>query len=213
MELVKVLLTLLLLLQSAVTVEYKANVNPLTGENLDHRKRRVIVVKKVRVARPALPPRKPLVQLQTDYILNNEEICEEDTDIFIWVHTAPAYIRKRMALRQTWGNPKSNLIDYKIKMAFFMGTTHDDKLQSMVEYENELYNDIIQEDYVDDYRNMSYKAISGTRWIKNYCSGGNIKLIIKTDDDAIVDTPLLVRYIEKIQPDKGIALNNTLLCR
>ena len=99
-------------------------------------------------------------------------------------------------------------------MAFFMGvlplTTRGKHLQSRIDYENEIYNDIVQEDYIDSYRNMTYKAISAARWITKHCT--QAKLIIKADDDALLDLPCMMKQIKELQQN-GSTVNASLYCQ
>lgn len=153
---------------------------------------------------------------QFEYIIANKGLCDQDTNLFIWVHTAPHQQRKRLTLRETWANPHSFPPGYKAKMGFFIGAIEhvnpkiSSKIHQQVEFENEFYHDIIQQNYVDHYHNMSYKAISAVRWITNYCP--QAKLVIKTDDDTLIDLPLIFHHIHSLQ-SHGQMLNNSILCR
>ena len=153
---------------------------------------------------------------QFEYIISNKDMCDPNTNIFIWVHSAPNQQRKRLTLRETWANPQSFPSGYKAKLGFFIGAVEHKNpnvtslIQHRLEFENELYHDIIQENYVDHYHNMSYKAISAVKWITNYCP--QAKLVIKTDDDTLVDLPLILHHIHHLQSQHQM-LNNSVLCR
>ncbi|XP_067943486.1 beta-1,3-galactosyltransferase 1-like [Watersipora subatra] len=142
------------------------------------------------------------------YILNNEALCEKRPDTLIWIHTAPSHIRHRMFLRDTWANP-SHFRKRKVTLVFFLGLSLDDAIQDMIEYESETYHDIVQESFVDSYRNLTYKAMAGCRWMSTFCQ--TAKLVLKADDDMVVDVYLLFRHIESLQA-KGRVLSNTILC-
>ena len=51
-----------------------------------------------------------------------------------------------------------------------LGSTEDAKLQEDIEQENSDYHDIIQGDFFDSYRNLSYKNIMGKLWVSEFCS-------------------------------------------
>ena len=163
------------------------------------------------------PPRM-LKDPNFNYIINSTNLCEPDTNVFVWVHSAPDKHRNRVTIRETWANTKHFPIDkgYKVKVGFFLGAIKRkyaklaEKIRTKIMFESEKYGDIIQEDYVDHYHNMSYKAISAVRWITRYCS--QAKLVIKSDDDALVDLPLLLQHIHSLQASHQMD-NNTILCR
>ena len=77
-----------------------------------------------------------------------------------------------------------------------------------IEYESEIYN-IVQETFVDSYRNLTYKAIAGCKWTSTYCKSA--KLILKADDDALINVYSLFRHVESLQRT-GKVINNTILC-
>lgn len=151
----------------------------------------------------------------SDYLFENSQLCNKTSpDIFIWVHTAPKNFRRRLALRLTWGNPKLNLLhlNRKTTMAFFMGAVANVSLQNLLDYEQETYGDIVQGDYLDHYRNLTYKAIQATRWITENCH--QAQLVIKADDDALVDVVQFLKIIKSLEkPDKITKLDNTIICK
>ena len=67
----------------------------------------------------------------------------------------------------------------------FSGSTPDGKLQEAIDEENVSHHDIIQGDFLDSYRNLSYKNIMGKLWVSEFCQAA--QLVIKTDDDQYVD--------------------------
>lgn len=152
------------------------------------------------------------------YLINNTDLCEPDTNVFVWVHSAPDKHKNRVTIRETWANSKHFPANrgYKIKVGFFLGAIKRrylklaQAIQDKVSFESEKYGDIIQEEYIDHYHNMTYKAISAVRWITKYCP--QAKLVIKSDDDALVDLPLLFNHIHSLQANHQME-NNTILCR
>ena len=142
------------------------------------------------------------------YHINNENICNDNTDTLIWVHSAPNHFRHRMFLRDTWANP-AQFSKRNVSLVFFIGLSKKSFIQDKLEYESESYNDIVQETFIDSYKNLTYKAIAGCKWTSNYCKSA--KLVIKADDDAGINLDLLFQHIDSLQK-KGKVLNNTILC-
>lgn len=145
------------------------------------------------------------------YIINNQNICQSfDLDLLIWVNTAPKNVGKRALIRETWANPRSYHPIVKCKLVFLLGMTDEWETQRVIQYENEIYKDIVQESFVDHYRNLTYKGIAGLKWITYYCKSA--KLILKTDDDVVVDFSLLLKHMESLKAG-GHIIPNTIFCQ
>lgn len=120
------------------------------------------------------------------YIINNPYLCPQDTDLeyLIYFHTAPDHFGRRQMLRETWAKP--NLFpDKPSRTVFFLGATIDSDVQKQIWYESLNYKDIVQENYIDSYRNLTYKAVGAFKWISQYCP--RIRYVIKSDDDVILN--------------------------
>ena len=63
---------------------------------------------------------------------------------------------------------------------------------AQIRKENDLYHDIVQEDFIDSYRNLTVKSIMALKWATEHCK--NAKLIFKMDDDTLVNT-VMARYL------------------
>ena len=51
-----------------------------------------------------------------------------------------------------------------------MGTSIDEKDQKIVDEEHKLYGDIVQGSFIENYKNLTLKAIMGLKWVTQYCS-------------------------------------------
>ena len=146
-----------------------------------------------------------------NYIIKNKDYCgKEPIDIFIWVHSGPANVRRRIALRETWANPAMMPPGVKSKMIFFLGAINNSSTQSLVEFEHQHYGDIVQEDYLDSYRNLTYKAMSGLKWLNRYCK--NVKLILKCDDDMVILMDKLFNHLKSVTGFPLKPVVNTIIC-
>lgn len=130
------------------------------------------------------------------YLLNTQHACD-DKDIFVlvYVHTAPSHHKRRSVIRQTWGSGK--YYTEKIKVVFVMGRTNDSlEVQNALEYESDVYRDIVQEDFLDSYHNLTYKGIAALKWVSNFCA--HAKFVLKTDDDIFVNMFTLLRHMKSL---------------
>lgn len=78
--------------------------------------------------------------------------------------------------------------------------------QEAVEEEASAYNDVIQENFVDSYNNLTLKSVMLLKFVKNHC--GQVRYIFKCDDDMFVYLPNLLALI-KVTQEKN--LKNVLL--
>lgn len=79
-------------------------------------------------------------------------------DVLIWVQGRATSAHLRSIIRQTYGNQASWPHDIKIMVLFFTGVSSNSSThsQSLLEYEFELYRDIIQNNYIGKYECMCF---------------------------------------------------------
>ena len=65
------------------------------------------------------------------------------------------------------------------------GATTEAGRQRRLEEESSKYGDLVQGDFLDTYRNLSYKAIMGSLWVAEFC--GQAEFVVKIDDDCFLD--------------------------
>ena len=145
-----------------------------------------------------------------NYITNPEyRICGEDSGsnvyLLIYIHTSPENLKRRLSIRETWAK-RSMFRD--IRLVFMMGKTSNQKTANLLNLEYNLYGDIVQEDFEDSYRNLTYKGIMAMKWITQYCK--HAKFILKADDDMIVNIFILLKHIYSL--DKHTKPKNTIMC-
>lgn len=134
------------------------------------------------------------------YILNNPTACRgKEIYIVAYVHTSPDHYRRRVVIRQTWGSASN--YDFNLRVLFVMGRSSNSPsgqaIQHAVEFESEQYGDIIQEDFLDSYHNLTYKGIAALKWIDEYCS--QARWVLKTDDDIFVNSFNLVTRLRRLE--------------
>ena len=73
----------------------------------------------------------------------------------------------------------------------------DDKdaknLQRLIEYEDRIYGDILQWDFMDTFFNLTLKEVNFLKWFDIYCP--DVEFIFKGDDDVFVNTDNLLDLI------------------
>ncbi|XP_023214760.1 beta-1,3-galactosyltransferase 5-like [Centruroides sculpturatus] len=136
-----------------------------------------------------------LVDLSNFKFLINNQRCKNVRDLFmvIFVHSAPGNFRKRDVIRETWGSEK-NLATDSLRLVFLIGSVGNRSLLNAISQENTIYSDIVQGNFVDSYRNLTYKHVMGLKWITYFCPAA--RYILKTDDDIFVDIFQLTDYLK-----------------
>ncbi|KAG8581369.1 hypothetical protein GDO81_007651 [Engystomops pustulosus] len=135
------------------------------------------------------------------YLISNKDKCQnENVLLLLFVKTSPENRRRRDAIRRTWGNEDyiQSKYDATIKVMFALGVEKDPSkrnlLQKQLESENAAYNDLVQQDFLDTFHNLTLKFLLQFGWVNAYCS--NAKFIMTADDDVFVHTPNLVSYLK-----------------
>ena len=141
------------------------------------------------------------------YIINNMDICKTDTSLeyVVYVHSAPANFDRRQIFRQTWAR-KDRFADFTSRLVFFIGATDNQEVQHKLLNESNLYRDIVQEDFKDTYRNLTYKGLAALKWFTNFCR--NPTFLIKSDDDTYINIFRLI-YLLKT---KYLGIHRSIVC-
>ena len=134
-----------------------------------------------------------------DYVVNAENPCSEMTGwpIIIFVQSAAAKHNERDLIRQTWGSVREYR-NVSIRTVFMVAVPPEteDVAHHMILKESTEQQDIVQINFVENYRNLTYKHTMSLLWIHKYCPGA--KMIIKADDDTFLNVAQLMKFINNI---------------
>lgn len=134
------------------------------------------------------------------YIINEPDKCADNRPapfLVLLIATEARQVEARNAIRQTWGNtslaPGLSLI-----RLFLLGKT-DGELgllqQKMLQAESQRHRDIIQQDFLDSYKNLTIKTLMGMNWVAVHCQRASY--VMKTDSDMFVNTEYLIYKLLK----------------
>ncbi|NXC14755.1 B3GL1 acetylgalactosaminyltransferase, partial [Corythaeola cristata] len=134
-----------------------------------------------------------------------EHLKCKDTNPFlvILVSSRPKDVESRKAIRITWGSQKF-WWGHQILTLFLLGqdTQREDNAAALsVEDESILYGDIIRQDFMDTYDNLTLKTIMGFRWVTEFCP--NTRFLMKTDDDVFINIANLVKFLLKLNSSEN----------
>uniref|UniRef100_A0A8C3WK67 Hexosyltransferase n=1 Tax=Catagonus wagneri TaxID=51154 RepID=A0A8C3WK67_9CETA len=138
------------------------------------------------------------------YLINHEEKCRaQDVLLLLFVKTAPENYYRRSAIRNTWGNEKyvRSQLNANVKTLFVLGTPSDpltrERLQRRLVWEDQMYSDIIQQDFVDSFYNLTLKFLLQFRWANSFCP--HAKFLMTADDDIFIHMPNLIEYLQSLE--------------
>uniref|UniRef100_A0A2K6EV16 Hexosyltransferase n=1 Tax=Propithecus coquereli TaxID=379532 RepID=A0A2K6EV16_PROCO len=146
----------------------------------------------------------PIYRQDFRFTLREHSNCSHQNPfLIILVISNPSHMKARQAIRVTWGE-KMSWWGYEV-LTFFLLGQQAEREQTMLglslKDEHLLYGDIIQQEFLDTYNNLTLKTIMAFRWVTEFCP--NTKYIMKTDTDVFINTGNLVKdllnlnYLEK----------------
>ncbi|XP_071176337.1 beta-1,3-galactosyltransferase 1-like [Mytilus edulis] len=126
----------------------------------------------------------PIV-ISQPYKINNEGICRRVPKItcIVMVHTSLNHFERRRNMREMFNSTyySPNII----RVVFLMGLTNNSTLQTMIEYESLVNQDIVQGYFMDTYHNLTNKGVMGLKWITDHCR--NAEFVAEIDDDVFMN--------------------------
>lgn len=133
------------------------------------------------------------------YIVNSKNVCRQyvvnQTIHILFLIFVPGYQKEnRDALRQTWLSVSKNNTS-NVRYVFLIGSPAPRVKWFNMTAENEVYNDIVEEDFVDSYFNITYKLVQGLKWASIYCPES--RFVFKTDSDIFINMPVLFKTLDK----------------
>ncbi|XP_039370033.1 beta-1,3-galactosyltransferase 2-like [Mauremys reevesii] len=134
------------------------------------------------------------------FLLNEPDKCRERAPFLVLlVVTEPKDIVVRNVIRQTWGN-ESAVPGVSMVRLFLTGLhpRYGSPLQRLLEEESALHRDIIQQDFLDTYNNLTLKTLLGMEWVSRHCP--NASYVMKADSDVFLNVGFLAR--ELLQPQR-----------
>ncbi|KAM9316576.1 UDP-GlcNAc:betaGal beta-1,3-N-acetylglucosaminyltransferase 7 [Gastrophryne carolinensis] len=130
-------------------------------------------------------------------IINNPQKCSEDIDLLIVVKSIITQHERREVIRKTWGKEKE-INGKKIRTLFLLGTAMKEEeranYQKLLDFENQIYGDILQWDFLDSFFNLTLKEVHFLKWMTIYCH--RVSYILKGDDDVFVSPTNILEFLD-----------------
>ncbi|CAH1780502.1 unnamed protein product [Owenia fusiformis] len=144
---------------------------------------------------------------KSSYIFPNYNVCStehprsQDVKLLLLIFTTHEKTRNRKALRKTWTSIAENNTA-RVRYVFLLGKHDDHNWNKKALAEAKHYGDIVISDFREVYKNLTLKTISGFQWAAGFCP--NAKYIMKTDDDMWVNTPKLLKNLDRWHISKEV---------
>ncbi|NXR68680.1 B3GL1 acetylgalactosaminyltransferase, partial [Rhadina sibilatrix] len=147
----------------------------------------------------------PVYRQPRPFTLRERRSCADaEPFLVILVASRPGDVQARQAIRITWGSRES-WWGQRILTLFLLGQgaqREDGAAALSVEDESVLYGDIIRQDFLDTYDNLTLKTIMAFQWLSEFCS--NARFFMKTDVDVFINTPNLVKLLLQLNSSENV---------
>ncbi|XP_032408851.1 N-acetyllactosaminide beta-1,3-N-acetylglucosaminyltransferase 3-like [Xiphophorus hellerii] len=128
----------------------------------------------------------------------------EDVFLLLVIKSSPKNYERREALRKTWAAERSHK-GKVIRRIFIIGTDgsgfEEEKLNKLVRWEHQHYNDILQWDFKDSFFNLTLKQILFLEWMDRRCP--QARFLLNGDDDIFAHTDNMVEYLQSLKDNNG----------
>ncbi|EPY82340.1 F59G1.4-like protein [Camelus ferus] len=141
-------------------------------------------------------------------LLNHPEKCNGDVYLLVVVKSIITQHDRREAIRQTWGREQESAGRGRgaVRTLFLLGTASKQEerahYQQLLAYEDRIYGDILQWDFLDSFFNLTLKEIHFLKWLDIYCP--NVRFIFKGDDDVFVHPTNLLEFLADRRPQEDL---------
>ncbi|XP_039622207.1 UDP-GlcNAc:betaGal beta-1,3-N-acetylglucosaminyltransferase 7 [Polypterus senegalus] len=129
--------------------------------------------------------------------INHPEKCSGDIYLLIVIKSVITQHDRREVIRKTWGKQKE-VDGKKIKTLFLLGAPSKEEEranhQKLLEYEDYIFGDILQWDFLDSFFNLTLKEVHFLKWFSTYCQ--DVQYIFKGDDDVFVSPDNILEFLQ-----------------
>ncbi|XP_078541260.1 beta-1,3-galactosyltransferase 2-like [Lissotriton helveticus] len=145
---------------------------------------------------PMEPPQKKF-----SFLFDEAHKCMGRTPfLLLLIPSIPEEAATRDVIRKTWGN-ETLMPGVDIMRMFLLGAPQPPAVfaakQALLRNESATFGDIIQQDFMDTYNNLTLKTTMGMEWVATYCP--NATYVMKIDSDMFFNPLFLVNHL--LQPN------------
>ncbi|XP_076007534.1 UDP-GlcNAc:betaGal beta-1,3-N-acetylglucosaminyltransferase 7 [Genypterus blacodes] len=144
-------------------------------------------------------------------IANHPEKCAGEIYLLMVVKSVATQHDRREVIRKTWG--KEQVVDGKrIKTLFLLGKPSNQvekaNHQKLLDYEDYIYGDILEWDFMDSFFNLTLKETHFLKWFDTYCP--KVRYVFKGDDDVFVSVENILEYLQGVGHVKNLFVGDVI---
>ena len=141
---------------------------------------------------------KQVIPRHVSWILEPRSLCDSATMLVILVCSGVHRFELRDAIRATWGSAAQKQ-HASVRLVFVLGKPEEryEHLRAAITNESSAHGDVLQNDIVDSYANLSLKTQAALAWTMTACGVGTY-FVAKTDDDVYINIPGLVQELARM---------------
>jgi len=132
---------------------------------------------------------KPNLPLNSQMLWRGENYSM--THILICVQSAVNHTKRRNLIRKTWAKVQKTL---PAKVIFLIGVSSDEGDKKQIIDESIQNHDLLQEDFMDTYNNLTLKSMFMLKFSQTL-SSSSVKYLMKVDDDSYINLRRLSDYV------------------
>ncbi|KAM4675854.1 beta-1,3-galactosyltransferase 2-like [Discoglossus pictus] len=132
------------------------------------------------------------------YLIEEPNKCTAESPfLLLLIPSEPQDAFIRDVLRKTWAN-ESLVNGIFIRRLFLLGFSPFNNTQEKIIQESSTYHDIIQQDFLDTYYNLTTKTLMAMEWVGRLCP--NAIYVMKIDSDMFLNPWFLIHMV--LQPER-----------
>ncbi|KAM4035902.1 beta-1,3-galactosyltransferase 2-like isoform 1-T3 [Anomaloglossus baeobatrachus] len=138
------------------------------------------------------------------FLINQPDKCKNRKPFLVLMVVVRCQdLESRHTIRETWGNESS--YDVEVVRIFLVGLPQiaPAQTQDLLEEESEMFKDIVQEDFMDTYYNLTLKTLMGMEWVTKFCPSA--RYAMKVDSDMFLNVDYLIHNV--LYPDVPVRTN------
>uniref|UniRef100_A0A8U8C4P8 Hexosyltransferase n=1 Tax=Geospiza parvula TaxID=87175 RepID=A0A8U8C4P8_GEOPR len=151
--------------------------------------------------RPTRHPLQPPYPYPYRFLLNHPDKCRERAPFLVLlVVTSPQDLEARDAVRRTWGD-EGAVPGLAVLRLFLLGVhpVFSAELRPVLQEEDALHGDLLQQDFLDTYNNLTLKTLMGLEWVSRFCP--NATYVMKADHDVFLNLEYLAGLLRPPRTD------------
>ncbi|XP_029939054.1 UDP-GlcNAc:betaGal beta-1,3-N-acetylglucosaminyltransferase 7 [Salarias fasciatus] len=143
--------------------------------------------------------------------LNHPEKCSGEIYLLMIIKSVATQHDRREVIRKTWGREQV-VNGRRIKTLFLLGKPSNEaeraNHQKLVEYEDYIYKDILQWDFLDSFFNLTLKETHFLKWFHTYCP--RVRYVFKGDDDVFVSVDNIFEFLDSSSHDNNLFVGDVI---